>query len=178
VERRRRIDTISDPAFLAELTAVDNAELRSRRAMCTELDQELSYYRRLVHGRIDMVAFERRRRRGEEQRSLVDALPDILGDTPPPATGHATVLLRDVAPPDLPHPGRRRIDYLLGDDVLTRLETVEDETLDRFDVALREEEREVSQQRAVVHKTLDALGAELQRRYRLGLTSVDELLDR
>ncbi len=173
---RRRIDIISDASFLDGVDGLDTAELRARRTMCAGLDRELSFYRRLLHGRIDVVAFERRRRVGDEDRTLMEALPDILGDAPGPGTGHDAVTSLDVLPPDVPQPGRRRIDYLLGDDLLTRLDTIDDAELERFDTALRSEEQEVSRQRKVVHAAMDALGDELTRRYRMGLASVDELL--
>lgn len=174
--RRRRIDIISDPSFLDGIDELDTAELRARRTMCADLDRELSFYRRLLHGRIDLIDFERRRRRGEEQRTLDEALTAILGDAPSGDPGHDAVTSFDVLPPDVPQPGRRRIDHLLGDDLLSRLATIDDAELDRFDTALREEEQEVSGQRTVVHQAMDALGDELKRRYRMGLTSVDELL--
>ena len=174
--RRRRIDIISDPSFLDGIDELDTAEVRARRTLCSGLDSELSFYRRLLHGRIDLVAFERRRRRGEEHRTSKEALPAILGDAPTTDTGHGAVTSFDIVPPDVPQPGRRRIDHLLGDDLLTRLDTIDDDELERFDAALRSEEQEVSHQRKVVHAAMDALGAELERRYRMGLTSVDELL--
>ena len=59
-QKRRRIDQIQDPAFLADLESVDLDELRQRRRMCGDLDTELSFYRRLLHGRMDLLAFERR----------------------------------------------------------------------------------------------------------------------
>jgi catechol 2,3-dioxygenase-like lactoylglutathione lyase family enzyme len=144
--------------------------------MCADLDRELSFYRRMLHGRIDLLAFERNRRSGEESRTLVEALPEILGDSPSTGIGHAAVTSFDVVPPDVPQPGRRHIDFLLGDDVLARLDTVDDDDLAAFDAALRNEESDVSAQRKIVHAANDTLGAELRRRYRAGLTSVDELL--
>lgn len=173
---RRRIDIISEPSFLEGLDELDTTEVRTRRALCAGLDRELSFYRRLLHGRIDLVAFERRRRAGDEDHTLQEALPALLGDAPHPAGGYDAVTSFDVLPPDVPRPGRRPIDQLLSADVLTRLDTADDVELDRFETALHAEERDVSRQRQVVHAAMDALGAELERRYRTGLTSVDELL--
>lgn len=172
--QRRRIDIVSDPGFLEDLGALTTDEVRSRRAMCQELDRELSYYRRMLHGRLDLLAFERRRRRGEEDRTLIDALPDILGD-PGEADSHATVTTAEVAPPHIPVPGRRSIDFALGDDFLARIGEMDDATLDEIEAALTEAERAVSSDRRTVHQAADALGAEIARRYRAGLTSVDEL---
>jgi predicted nucleotidyltransferase len=174
--RRRRIDIIMDESFLDGIREIDTAELRARRTMCADLDRELSFYRRLLHGRIDLVDFERRRRRGVEKRTLEEALPDILGDPPSGGPAHDAVTSFDILPPAVPRPGRRPVDRLLGDDVLSRLDTIDDAQLDRFDTALRSEEQKVSRHRKVTQDALDALGDELERRYRMGLTSVDELL--
>jgi hypothetical protein len=174
---RRRIDTISDPGFVTHVADLDLAELRSRREMCTDLDGELSYHRRLLHGRLDLLAFERRRRTGGEERTLAEALPEILGDRPPaPGSGHVTVTGTRTDPPSLPSAGRRDIDFVLGDDFLGRLPDMSDTDLADIEERLRDAEREVSQHRATVHHAEDVLGEELRRRYREGLASVDELL--
>lgn len=172
--QRRRFDIVSDPAFLADLETLVTDEIRSRRSMCQGLDRELSYYRRMLHGRLDLLAFERRRRRGEEDRTLIEALPEILGDAGVPG-GHASAATGEIAPPEIPVPGRRGIDYVLGDDFLARIGEMDDATLDEAEAALIDAEREVSNQRRTVHQVTDTLGAEIARRYRAGLTSVDEL---
>ena len=68
------------PEFSSDLDEVTLDELRRRRHLCDELDSELSYYRRMLHGRMDLLAFEIRRRSGEETRSLIEALDEILAD--------------------------------------------------------------------------------------------------
>ncbi len=76
--RRRRIDEVVDPAYTADLESLSMDQLRERRAVLDDLDTELSYYRRMLHGRMDLLSFELRRRSGEETRSLIEALPQIL----------------------------------------------------------------------------------------------------
>ena len=66
--QRRRIDLALDPEFIADLETVDVAELRERRQLLDILDTELSYYRRILHGRMDLLDFELRRRSGLESR--------------------------------------------------------------------------------------------------------------
>jgi hypothetical protein len=77
-QRHRRLDQVLAPEFTADIEAFDLDELRRRRNLADEVETELSYYRRLLHGRMDLLAFEQRRRRGEELRSLIEALPEIL----------------------------------------------------------------------------------------------------
>jgi hypothetical protein len=140
------------------------------------VETELSYYRRLLHGRVDLLRFERRRRTGDDTRSVIDALPEILGDAPRPGTPHVTVATAATDPPDVPGPGRRSIDYLLGDDFLARLSDLSNDEIAEIEAKLEAEEAAISRQRSVAQQRLDALGDEIGRRYRLGLTSVDELL--
>lgn len=173
-EDRRRIDLVSDPSFLDDIEDVGLDELRRRRNLCEQLDAELSYYRRLLHGRLDLLAFEMRRRSGEETRSLIEALPEILADrdNPPRETMPRTL------PIDLPDrgPRRRAVDRALDDDFLTHLPRSSDEELRTIDAELAKVEQEVSTQRHAVHDALDAILEELTRRYRDGTATVDELL--
>ena len=66
--KRRRIDQIQDATFLGGLGKLPLDDLRSRRSMCDDLDIELSYYRRMLHGRMDLLAFEMRRSRAKSSR--------------------------------------------------------------------------------------------------------------
>ncbi|MGZ5384968.1 MAG: RsiG family protein, partial [Acidimicrobiia bacterium] len=52
MENRRRIDILLDSDFLTDLEAAPVAELRDRRRMADEVETELSFYRRLLHGRM------------------------------------------------------------------------------------------------------------------------------
>ena len=76
--------------------------------MCGELDVELSFYRRMLHGRMDLLSFELRRRSGEETRSLMEALPEILaGDSdplPPRMLGDNRII--PIEAPDIPERGQ------------------------------------------------------------------------
>lgn len=179
-QQRRRIDQVLDPDFVAGIDEIPLDELRKRRSICDDLDAELSYYRRLLHGRMDLLAFELRRRSGEETRSLIEALPDILSD--PAGEGSSSHYLvptsLPVDPPDVPMEGRRPIDRVLGDDFLTHLPEIADEELGSIQVMLTDAERDVSEQRRSVYETLEVLTSEVARRYRDGLASITELLDK
>lgn len=176
--KRRRIDQVQDPDFLSELGDLDLDTLRARRMMCDDLDIELSYYRRMLHGRMDLVAFEQRRRAGEEEGTLLEALPRILSEgayTASPGLPERSV---PVEVPDIPSPGRRLIDRALQSDFLARLPSLSDEELESTHLFLTEIESEISNQRRAVHSALDRLQEELTRRYREGLADPGELLAR
>jgi hypothetical protein len=174
-ERRRRIDIVQDEGFTASLGDLAVAELRRRRAVCSDLDIELSYYRRLVHGRMDLLAFEVRRRRGEDERSLLEALPEILAGEGTAGPGFPERRV-DVEVPDLPEVGRRAIDKVLSDDFLARLPDLGDDELAEIQQRLVAVEAELSRQRRAVYDAYDRIQAELTGRYEAGAADPDDLL--
>jgi hypothetical protein len=176
VDTKRGIDVVKSPDFLGDVEALPLDDLRTKRALCDRLDTEYSYYRRQIHGRMDILAFELRRRSGEEDRSLIEALPEILagpgGEEPAPTGRQITVKL-----PELPDIGRREIDRILEDDFLAHLPELSGEDLEVIQAQLTEAEHEVSEDRRIVFEAFERLQAELTRRYRDGLADADELLD-
>lgn len=178
-QHRRRIDRILDPEFTRDLTTVDIDELRDRRRVCDEVENELSYYRRMLHGRMDLLAFELRRRRGEDSRSLIEALPEILADS---ASGYVPTGPSGrpvkVTVPDLPEQRRRQIDEVLEADFLTRIALVDESELLEIQQSLVETEAVVSERRHAVQEVFNAVQAELTGRYRDGLANFDEILGR
>ena len=175
-EHRRRIDRILEEDFVTGLGDLPLDELRDRRRMCDEVENELSFYRRMLHGRMDLLAFELRRRRGEEDRSLIEALPEILADG---STGYVpSGRPTRVVVPDLPEQRRRHIDEVLEADFLTRIALVEEAELLQIQTALVETESEISERRHAVQEVFNAVQAELTDRYKQGLANFDELLGR
>lgn len=173
---RRRIDTVRDPEFTSGLEQVPLDDLRARRILCDELDGELSYYRRILHGRMDLLAFEMNRRAGTEARSLIEALPEILADDIRAEGKGPEPRALPIEAPDIPESGRRAIDRVLGDDFLTHLPSLEDSELEEIQRALTEVEVEISAQRRAVYEAYETIHSELTRRYREGLADVDSLL--
>jgi hypothetical protein len=166
-EKRRRIDLVQSAEFLADLPAISLDELRRRRRICSDLDAEYSYHRRLLQGRLDLLAFEVRRRSGEEKRTLLEVLPEVLaGPSPAPAAPSTRHVPVDV--PDVPVLGRRVQDRALLDEFLTRLPDLGDDELDAIQGRLVEAEEVVSRQRRAVFEASDRLDEELVRRFGLG----------
>jgi hypothetical protein len=173
---RRRIDQVQDAAFLDGLAEMPAEQLREKRMMCDDLDVELSFYRRMLHGRMDLLAFEMRRRAGDEEQTLLEALPRILSEgaySPSPGLPSRSV---PVEAPDVDRQGRRTVDKALDNDFLARLPSLQDEELGEIQRFLQDVEAEVSQQRSVVHTVLDALHEELTRRYSDGTADPDDAL--
>lgn len=178
MQHRRRIDQVRDAQFTADLGSLSLDQLRERRAILDQLDTELSFYRRILHGRMDLLSFEMRRRRGEETRSLIEALPEILSDVESGAAAGPSQLLRElpIEAPEFIGEGRRTIDRVLGDDFLAHLPNLGDHELEEIQSLLTTAEREVSAERRDVYEAYEVVTAELTRRYRDGLADANELL--
>jgi hypothetical protein len=164
-DRRRRIDLVLEPEYLENLGTVELEELKQRRDTAEDVESQISYYRRLLHGRMDLLDFELRRRRGEEQRTLIEALPEILasgmilGSEPSPR-------YIETMPPLPSTTGRRLIDRIMDDGVLTQLpELGDDEVAEAID-RLNEVEAHLSNQRKQLHAVIDAIQHEIVARYR------------
>ena len=172
----RRIDRVLDPAFIADLEALDLDELRRRRDEAELEEADASYLRRLLQGRLDIVRAELARRAenggGPDVRALIDRLPAILADQAP---GSFNALPR-VLVPSRADQHRRRVERLVSDDTLANLHKLSHEELERAVDVLTTEEAKVSSVRRRVQKVLDVLRAELTRRYREGAADVSQLL--
>lgn len=175
---RDTLQTILADDYLGDLTAADMTVLRERRAECKDVETGLSYLRRLAQGRLDVVAAERTRRQEggavDDLEDLIARLPQLLaGNTRSPGTGR------------LPSGfGTGAIDEDLADeldDIITAghladpAELTED-ALASAEVELKAYERRVSDLRRSLFDRIDAIEAELTRRYRTGEASVDSLL--
>lgn len=175
-QQRRRIDQVLGGSFTVNLEDLPIDDLRSRRVMCDELDTELSYYRRMIHGRIDLLDFELRRRSGEETRSLIDALPEILADSPSGRTSNPLDRELSLNLPELAGSGKREVDQALSDGFLAHLPAIDTDELANIREVLSETELTVSTQRRAVYDVHDIITGEITRRYRDGSTSADEVL--
>jgi hypothetical protein len=172
---RRRIDRVLAPDYLRDLGQLDLAEVRGRRDDAAQEETDLSYLRRLLHGRIDIVKAEQKRRREGGSSSVVERLAEILADNvggnAPSGSGRHQPL-----EPSRAEAHRRHVEALVSDADLSDVSSLPDE---RLDLALRTysaEEESVSKRRREVQKVVDALNDEIGARYKAGSASVDTLL--
>jgi hypothetical protein len=170
---RRRIDRVLDPAFLRGLQGLPLDELRSRRDDAAQEETDLSYLRRLLQGRMDLVRAELRHR-GGEPGTTVDELPTILG-VGVVAAAHGSGRFQTVNPSRTGE-HRRAAEALAGDPQLSDVTSLDDRALDAALTSYREEEASVSDRRHQVQLVMDTCNAEIGRRYREGDASVDGLL--
>lgn len=162
---RRRIDRVLAPAFAADLADLGLEEVRRRRDEALAEREYLSFLRRLLQGRIDILGAERDRRRvGGEEAPVVERLSQALADrTRGPSRGEAPVV---PVPDEEIALARRRVERIAADLTLSNPSALSDEDLDRAMERLAREERGVSAKRTKVLAVHDALQEELKRRYR------------
>ena len=82
----RRIDRILDPRFTDEVDQLALAELRARREEAEAEEADVSYLRRLLQGRLDILRAELVRRSAggnQDVAGLLAGLPAILSDDAP-----------------------------------------------------------------------------------------------
>lgn len=156
--------------------ALDLATVRTLRREAQREESDLSYLRRLLQGRIDILRAESARRRDPAAGGpapVMEQLSEILSETPAPARGGARHVT--VHPPGTSR-YRQRIERVLADVAWSDLPALDDAgllvALDR----LTGYEHEVSARRQELQRVADQCGAEIARRYREGEARVDDLL--
>ncbi|HVL89246.1 MAG TPA: aerial mycelium formation protein [Actinomycetota bacterium] len=162
---KRRIDRILSETYLEGLADRPMPEVRSMRNDCREEESVLSFERRMLHGRMDLLRAELARRADGKEGSLIDELAKILaGDERPEDRG-------GFPGPD-PRPGvdhpKRRIEKLISDDTLANVGSMSPDEIEETLGLLSDAEREASQSRRQVQRVLDAINAEIARRYKSG----------
>jgi hypothetical protein len=173
-----QLDRILGADYLGDVEHRPMAEVRSMRAECQEIETGLSYLRRLVQGRLDIVGAEsQRRREGAEPgdlAELISQLPEILSDrTRNPGFGR---LPQHLAPGEVDPELAGRLDEIMSGHVLESLPNLSTEELDEMHEALEQLEHEETNRRRQFFDRIDALQAEITRRYRTGEASVESLL--
>jgi hypothetical protein len=171
----RRIDRVLAEDYLDGLSAMPLADVRALRNEAEQEEADLSYLRRLLQGRVDIIKAELARRRGElgESSSIIDQLPHILADDRAPARGLGRHV---VIEPSRVDEHRRLVERLVADSDLSALAGRTADQLDETLVRFGEHERDISEQRHAVQAVMDACAAEITRRYREGEADVSALL--
>lgn len=164
--------------YLDGLEELPMAELRARKNECDEVEISLSYLRRLVQGRLDIVYAELQRRAGGESggdlSAIVEHLPEILSEGGRSAgAGRLSALIA----PDVNYRLLSAdLDRIIDIDKVAALTEMDDAQVRRIADALEDLERTVSGRRRALHERMDAFQAEIVRRYKTGEATVDSLL--
>lgn len=164
------VERVLDPAFCDGLGDLPLETLRAHRDDAALEETDLSYLRRLLHGRIDIVEAEQRRRTDGGSISVVEDLVRIFtARERGPAAGSGRH--QRVAPSHVDlH------ETLASDIELSDVTSLSELDLAELLEAYRAEEAAVSIRRRDVQKVVDRFNGEIASRYARGAASVDELL--
>jgi hypothetical protein len=170
----RRIDRVLAEDYLDGLRDLPMSEVRHLRTDAEQEEVDLSYLRRMIQGRLDILRAELNRRDSASTDTLVEGLAAILADEPrAPARGsgrHSTV------EPSRADSHRRYVEALVADVDLSDTGARSTDELAHAMRTLSEEEQGISTKRRAVQAVMDACSAEITRRYRDGEADVATLL--
>jgi hypothetical protein len=170
----RRIDRVLAEDYLEGLRSATLPEVRSLRDEAEQEEVDLSYIRRLIQGRMDIVRAELNRREGPGKGSLVASLAQVLADEPRSAAHgggrHSTI------EPSRIDSHRRYVEALVADVDLSDTASRETDELHHAMRVLSDEEQVISAKRRLVQNVMDACSAEITRRYRDGEADVSTVL--
>lgn len=158
----RRLDQVLDPAYILHLTDLPVDEIRHRRHVAELEETDLSYLRRLIQGRIDIVKAELSRRNpSHRDRDIISHLADILAADEEVTSSSRFIALIE---PSRVGSRRRQAEALIADPRFAEIESRNTAELEEFLGLLGHHEREVSDQRKAVQGVIDACVGELARR--------------
>jgi hypothetical protein len=162
---KRRIDQVLAEGFTDGLVRLDEREVRRRRDLARAELEYLSFLRRLLQGRRDILRDELdRRRSGGEAQSVVERVVSVLSEgSRGPSRGEAPVV---PLPDEELALARRRVERLLSDANLSDLGALSDEDIEGAVGRIDQEERGVSETRSRVIEAVDLLQDEVKRRLR------------
>lgn len=162
--------TIREPEDLGSCSL---GELRSVRDHYQEVENGLSYARRIVQGRLDILTVELERRGEGGGGDLMERLPEALAQhTRGPGLPRP---VRDLDPPAWADDILGELDRIFSPAQLGELADVEEAQVIGAAAEVGELEREISSARSELHRRIDRVQDELVGRYRDGAT-VDDLL--
>lgn len=173
------VDRVLADDYLGDLPQKPIDDIRAMRDECRAIEDKVSYLRRMIQGRLDIVAADLRRRADGgspvDLGTLIEQLPDILSDKG--NTGGPGRLPTGLIQPE-DESLTDELDEVAGPDILGRLPELSDQEVAELAARIGELERRVSVSRRGLFGRIDALNGELARRYGTGEADVAALLDR
>ncbi|MFF4168898.1 ABC transporter substrate-binding protein [Streptomyces sp. NPDC001744] len=173
---RPPVQRTSEPALpdreRPDLAALRLPELRALRRDAQNDEADLSYVRRMLQGRIDILRAELARRTDPEA-PVLDRLSEILADLP---SRHRSSARHVTLSTPRGEKYRRLATEMLSEVELSDLSARTDDELHAAMGRLAGYEQQVSRRRQHLQRTADDCGAEIARRYREGEAQVDDLL--
>ena len=155
-----------DPSFVEDLDADTAADLRKKLRDARTEEDSLSYVRRNLHGRLDLLRAELELRSGGRGTARdVETLTAALSAKESRSRGGRPGLgLRAAAVA-----GRRGVERILSEDHLARLPDLSDTEIQEIVDKVADAEKVLSEDRQRLFSVIDAIEAELAARYKEGL---------
>jgi hypothetical protein len=169
---RRRIDKVLAEGFADDLGGLELDDLRGRRREAEQEEADLSYVRRMLQGRMDILRAELARRAGGGDK-IVEHLAGVLADSSRSDHGLGRFLRVE---PSRVDEHRRLVEQIIADVGVSDVAHHSDEELRESLGRLESFEHGISEDRRAVQTVMDALTAEVAARYKSGSASVDDLL--
>ena len=174
---RRLADRVADPTYLDGLSERSMEQLQQMRAEVQEVENEISFERRLCQARIDIFTAELDHRAGRVKGDVMSRLAHILADEDSgPSASPLPSRVPDLSVPRSAERPRRRVEEIVGAQDLARLTTLPEDEVRSSVEALAEHEKGLSTRRKRVHEVLDSIQAEIVRRYTSGEEDPSKLL--
>jgi hypothetical protein len=162
--------------FLDGLGGLTLAEVRARRHEAEQEEVDLSYLRRLLQGRADLIRAELAQRSNPtDERPLQERLAHVLGDGERRNHGRGRHI---VVEPSRVDEHRRAAEALVADSSVSDVAGHSEDELRADLERITGVEREVSRNRHRVQVVMDTLTAEVGRRYAEGQVDLTEVLSR
>lgn len=181
---RRPIDRVLSPGYADDLSVLTPEELRDRRHEAEQEEVDLSYARRLLQGRLDLLRSEQTSRRGDTpnspepgERTDAEIVRDIVAaiSEDGPRRDHGLGRHLDVEPSRVGE-HRRAAELAVADPHVSDAHELSDDELAEAIVRIADLEHAVSLNRQRVQQVTDALTEEVARRFREGELTVGESL--
>jgi hypothetical protein len=171
----RRIDRVLGEDYLTGILDLPMDEVRALRDEAEQEEVDLSYIRRLIQGRMDIVRAELNHREGGSKGSMLDNLAHVLADEP--RAGARGMGRHVTVEPSRVDSHRRYVEALVADVDLTDTGARSSDELHHAMRKLSDEEQVLSAKRRQVQTVMDACQAEMMRRYKDGEADVSTLLN-
>lgn len=163
-------ERVTAPAYTAALAELPMEKIRAMRAECQELENAASYVRRFAQARLDLIA----------SQDAPDLAVAMAGGPGRPDGGETPGLFarppQDFEPNSTADQLVAELDKIVPPSVLRGGVDVSVDDRDQMVGSLSEFEQTISRDRSALHTIIDALQAEVVRRYRDGEEPLDSLL--
>jgi hypothetical protein len=182
---RRPIDRVLSPGYAEDCSTWSADELHERRHEAEQEEVDLSYARRLLQGRLDLLRSEQARRREHPEgsapagsRSDAEIVRDLVAamtTDEAPRRDHGLGRHLDVEPSRVGE-HRRTAELAVADPRVSDTDNLSDDELADAVERISGLEQQVSLNRQRVQQVSDALTEEVARRYRDGELTVGDSL--